>query len=303
MPQRTNDFQTMVTLITTLLRKDPTVVVTPSAMLPEKITGALREVDICVESDATGHKVVVGIECRAWKDPQSVEWVEAMRGKHQHLPTDVLVLVSKSGFTKNALKLAEFYGIKAITPGEMTPEFVGKVVGALSTGWIKVTSATPQGMRVWAQRPDGGVDVVEAFDETGALGIHAPDGSLLFDANELIRRTMPTFGMSNPQFREAIGNAPPGELSFEFTLDDPRQLEDGQHYFLLYNGAPVAITKLAIRGILTLEIAEAPLTHASYDGTNFSAGKAVFTDKVLHVVVTETEEGVTQVAMHSEPAN
>ena len=33
------------------------------------VTSKRREVDICEESDSTGHQVVVGIECRAWKRP------------------------------------------------------------------------------------------------------------------------------------------------------------------------------------------------------------------------------------------
>ncbi|SPM43624.1 hypothetical protein MNAB215_5850 [Mycobacterium numidiamassiliense] len=299
MPQRTNDFQTMVTLITTLLRKHRSVVVTPSAMLADDITGDLREVDICLESDATGQKVVVGIECRAWKKSQSVEWVEAMYGKHGHLPTDALVLVSQSGFTANALKVAEFYHIRAITPGQVTPELIGGVVGALNLGWLKVTNATPQGMRLWVQRPDGVVEFVEAFDATGTLSIYSPDGSMLFDANELIKRTMPNFGMNNPDFRKAIGDAAPGEMSFEFGLDVP--LHEGQPVCLLYEGTTIVpVVKMIITGSMTLDVAETPLTHGNYDGTNYSSGKAVFSDRVLHVVLAESDEGITQMVMHSE---
>ena len=115
-PARTNDFQELVTVLTEILGKDKT---TPSAMLPDlAVPGASREVDICAEGEVAGHKVLVGIECRASKRPQTVEWVEAMHGKHSHLPTSKLVLVSSSGFSRNALKLAEFLKVKAIAPGE-----------------------------------------------------------------------------------------------------------------------------------------------------------------------------------------
>jgi hypothetical protein len=45
----------------------------------------------------------VSIECRDRRRKQGVEWVEQMRGKHDRLPTNVLVLVSSSGFTRTAL--------------------------------------------------------------------------------------------------------------------------------------------------------------------------------------------------------
>ena len=80
--------------------------VTPSALLPElAIPGATREVDICIRSKVLGHEVLIGVECRmSGSRKQTVEWVEAMHGKHSHLPTNKVVLVSSTGFTKNALK-------------------------------------------------------------------------------------------------------------------------------------------------------------------------------------------------------
>jgi hypothetical protein len=77
---------------------------------PWVFSGQATEVDICAEGEIACHEVLLGIECRAWKRPQTIEWVEAMFGKRFHLPTSKLVLVSSSGFTANALKLAEFLG-------------------------------------------------------------------------------------------------------------------------------------------------------------------------------------------------
>ncbi len=118
----------MVSILTALLRKDPTATVTESAMLMGSVLNAPREVDICVQTDSSGHMIIVGIECSAWRKRQTVEWVEAMHGKHLHLPTDALVLVSSSGFTKAALLVAKSYNIRAITPTDVTPGFVGEIV-------------------------------------------------------------------------------------------------------------------------------------------------------------------------------
>jgi len=145
-PARTNDFQELVTALTQILGNDKTLA---PAMLPDRaIPGAVREVDICAEGEIAGHKVLLGIECRAWKRPQTAEWVEVMHGKHSHLPTSKLVLVSSSGFRPNALKLAEFLGIKAITPSEVKPGFVGEIVNNLDSVWMKRFDFTPEQMTI-----------------------------------------------------------------------------------------------------------------------------------------------------------
>jgi hypothetical protein len=75
-PARSNAFQEMVTLLTAVMCEDESMTVTPSAMLTDIVTGESREVDISVETEVAEHKVIVGIECRDWKRPQTVQWVE-----------------------------------------------------------------------------------------------------------------------------------------------------------------------------------------------------------------------------------
>jgi hypothetical protein len=143
-PRGTNDFQELITLLTQIIGKDVATRLyrhqqqqhrcTPSVELPSKVPGVRdREVDICAVGEVSGHKVVIGIECRASKRPLSIEWVERMYGKHRHLAIDKTVLVSSSGFTKGALVLAEFLNVEAITPGEVTPGFVGEIVNNLTS--------------------------------------------------------------------------------------------------------------------------------------------------------------------------
>jgi hypothetical protein len=65
--------------------------------------------------------VNVGIECRDWKRPQSVSWVEDVRGKHSDLPVNLTVLVSSSGFAKTALNKAKHYDLQAQSVRLLTP--------------------------------------------------------------------------------------------------------------------------------------------------------------------------------------
>jgi hypothetical protein len=83
--------------------------VTESAELIDRVTGEPREVDICIEGTVGGAPTIVCIECRAATRKADVTWVEAMTNTHNDLPTNVLILYSRSGFTKAAVDKAKFY--------------------------------------------------------------------------------------------------------------------------------------------------------------------------------------------------
>ena len=131
MPRRSNDFQRMVAILETILSEEATV--TESKMLTDQVFGVQREVDICVEGRMAGRPVTISIECRDHRRRQSVSWVEEMHAKHERLPTDVLVLVSSSGFSTQALATAESYGHHLVTPDAITPGFVGEIVNNVTT--------------------------------------------------------------------------------------------------------------------------------------------------------------------------
>lgn len=100
MPKRSNDFQRLLYAIQASFASDATV--TESGILIDKQTGAKTEVDIIVETVVNEFPVIISLEVRARKRPATVEWVREMLGKHSTLQTNKLILVSKSGFTKEA---------------------------------------------------------------------------------------------------------------------------------------------------------------------------------------------------------
>ncbi|VAW82377.1 hypothetical protein MNBD_GAMMA12-2256 [hydrothermal vent metagenome] len=116
MPKRSNKFQKLILLIEKSVKRDGAKVI-ESKELIDKSTGTKREVDIVVENTEGAHSFVVAIECtsiESSKKPRksTIEWVERMWGKHSSLSTDKLILVSEVGFTKPALKKAQFLGIE-----------------------------------------------------------------------------------------------------------------------------------------------------------------------------------------------
>lgn len=106
MPARTNQFQKLVYEIERQLAPLGAIV-EESAMLPERVTGELREVDILVSLDEGHHCVRIGIECQDRSRPATKQWVEAIAKKHEELGINKTVLISSSGFYASARRRAE----------------------------------------------------------------------------------------------------------------------------------------------------------------------------------------------------
>lgn len=107
MPVRSNPFQTMVRALQSAVQLGGTV--TESKLLTDKTTGLPREVDIVVDTAVGPYGLVLSFECISTRRRADVGWVEEMHAKHASLPTDKLFLVSKSGFSQQALQKARFH--------------------------------------------------------------------------------------------------------------------------------------------------------------------------------------------------
>lgn len=118
MPRRTNTFQQVIHAIEYSVAGNAKV--SESKELPSTIPRVKkdREVDIVIESEVAGHPIVVGVECTRTKRPANVEWVEHMAKKHEHLPTNMLVLVSGGGYSHDALAAAKHYKVEVLTVDE-----------------------------------------------------------------------------------------------------------------------------------------------------------------------------------------
>jgi hypothetical protein len=284
MPGRTNAFQQLVKLLVTILREGDSFKVTESAMVPSRIVKERREIDVCVEGERDGAPFLIGIECRAWKRAQSVGFVEEMYGKHSHLPTSELVLVSSSGFTPQALKLAEHYGIKAITPGEVTPGFVGRIVNNLDRVWVKKVDYAPTGTRFWGELP-GGERIPVDLDYNSEL--YFSDESTAPTALEFARRVLQNLGSNHPAIRDAVT----GETDFKVTTGSVLVNEKALCVKLVEtsSGATILapVVDALIVGRAAVEVVELPLTHGSYDGTDYSTGQAPLGGQMVRWAIVE----------------
>lgn len=99
---RSTPFHAIVRLVRQQLAQ-PGVTVTESKFLRDTVLGIEREVDIVVEGEFDGEPMVISIEVIERGRSATLSWVQEMIAKHRGLPTNRLLLVSKSGFTRNAL--------------------------------------------------------------------------------------------------------------------------------------------------------------------------------------------------------
>jgi hypothetical protein len=127
-----------------------------SALLADRRTGSLREVDVVIRSQVAGYPVMVSVEATAGGRRADVHWVEQMVAKHGYLATSQLVLVSDAGFTAEATRIAEAEGAVVMQPEDLTQaDPAGQVVGKLKSLWPKLLALTPERTRLRVQRPDG----------------------------------------------------------------------------------------------------------------------------------------------------
>jgi hypothetical protein len=140
MPKRSNDFQKLVYLIQHQLASNAKV--TESQFLLDRTTNVNREVDIVIEATVGDDLIVVSIECQGRSRVANVEWVEQMIAKHQTLPTNKLILVSQSGFTKSALQKAKALSVKTMT-----------LVEAIKADWKVMTDLDNILLGKWTIKP------------------------------------------------------------------------------------------------------------------------------------------------------
>jgi hypothetical protein len=118
-PKRTNDFQALIALVEGQLAASGVRVV-ESEMLADRLTGELREVDVCVHAIVSGKDVTLALVCRDHKRKADQIWIDTLRGKYANLPVDNVIAVARAGFANTARAAAEKARIQTLTLEEAT---------------------------------------------------------------------------------------------------------------------------------------------------------------------------------------
>ncbi len=298
MPKRTNTFQAVMFMIKNHIAADATV--TESKELTDLVSGEGREVDVVIEANVAGHTVLVGLECRDWKRPQTVSWVEEMHAKHERLPTDRLVLVSKSGFTEGARAKAASYGIETVVPEDLTEEQAGDIARRARMVYTKLNLQAVE-VLAWVSATETGKG--EAF-------LTQPDHDVFIESGELIAPMMTIvqalMQAAQAGFGEMIFDAPEDTKGFEVKAEPPVvNIGDPPvpHKLYMQKIDPELhlrqVERMVVKGTARITRTEFPLRRGQLQDTVYSWGKATVEGKPTVVVTTKNAEGSTTVSMQA----
>lgn len=103
------------------------IVVSPDR-IRSKITGRFREVDASIRAKVGTSEVLVTIECRRRGYRQDVTWIEQLATKKQAIGASRTIAVSSSGFSPEAIAVAQHYGIDLRELAEVSAEEINQMM-------------------------------------------------------------------------------------------------------------------------------------------------------------------------------
>ncbi len=291
MPKRSNEFQKLVYLVKKQMAGSATV--TESKLLVDRLTGTEREVDVCIEGPMGGHDLVIGIECRDHTRRADVTWVESMKAKHERLPTNALVLASRSGFTGEALRIAKLSGIETLSLQGMDEDTVDRVFGECGSLWAKEFTLSPTKvvLRVTAVG-DLPAENVTVFPDNL---IHSTEGAVIGTVREYLDTVLRL-----PVVGEQVGRQAADEyVAFVIEWESPKDK----------NGGSLCLTKLEptllrpielvrVKGTFTCRTSEFRLRHGRLGTVSVAWSTGTLHGKDSILVASKTAAGEQLLTLH-----
>ncbi len=291
MPKRTNDFQRLVYLVRVNLSAGAKV--TESKMLRDRITKRTREVDVCIEGQVGGQPVMICVECRDHKHPADVTWVEAIKGKHERLPTNALLLASRSGFTPEARRVAAAYSIETFALEDIESADYPSLLNAKSTLWTKSVTITPT--KVLAKVPATGTLLGEAVVLVTDNLFYSADGKEICPANALIDMVLKSDLARDGLLPEGTED----HKWFELRWEPPSDL-DGKPIFLkkLVPETLRRIESIQITGPCQFKITPFGLRRGLLGDIHIAWGKTEIEGQSAMVVATRDSLGIERLSVN-----
>jgi hypothetical protein len=291
--QRSTEFQRLVYLV----KKHAAVgsAVTDSQYLLDS-KSRKREVDVCIVSSVDGIPVLICIECNEKKRAADVGWVEQMKGKHDRLPTNILLLYSRYGFTEGAKEAARDLRKHIVALEILDENSTERLFGGASTLLFKTSSQTPTlvviGFAATRDLPTQQVSLpIEVFNDIAIFnqsGQEISNGGTL--VNQLLRSPKALleflrigedhhkkFNFHTTSVTEGLANNP----IFLQQADRDRQLLR-------------QIDSLTISGDAAVQTSPLPLKHGKLEDTTVAWGTTPYEGKQAQLVVSQDKTGDTK---------
>jgi hypothetical protein len=292
MPKRTNDFQRLVYLVRVNLAAGATV--TESKMLADLVTKHKREVDVCIEGHVGGDPVIVCVECRDSKRVTDVTWVNAMKGKHERLPTSLLILASRRGFTAKAREVATSYGIKTFSLEEVDQVDFPALLKSSSSLWTKSVTVSASKVLVRVRATTSLAE--EAVRVTPTNLVYSSDGKELGQIGELVEMMLNSGLARDHLLREGMED----HAWFQLVWDRPRDTTLGNPLFMkqIDPDGFREIESIQITGPCKFEITQFGLRRGKLGDVHLAWGKTEILGRDTVVVATKDAAGVEKLSIN-----
>jgi hypothetical protein len=265
MPKRSTPLQAIVRLVREHFAQ-PGVTVTESKMLRDAVLGIECEVDIVIEGEFDREPMVISIEVIERGRPATLEWVRGMLRKHRDLPTNRLLLVSKSGFTRNALAAV---ALEADRVQALVPEVIEVEGDALANRrFLDTIRYQATGCRLHIRVGETEWQAVEGEPLTE---IYAPDGTLEWLLCNLVTFFIETVGRETLPL-EAARKQPETDPWMPFSLGVGTG-NIGYHIRSSDTGVLCPVEKVEILGDFTVSQDEILLTSTKLGGRVYGAAE------------------------------
>jgi len=289
MPRRTNEFQQLIAIIQSHL--DPGAVVEESVLLDDRLTNTKREVDVCVRGRLAGQAVVISIECRDRGRQVDVSWVDEMNCKHSRLPTNLLVLVSHSGFTQEAVRIADIHGIRHVVFHDVDAAASERLFPELQSLWGKTWTLEIDRVSITVELSESlSSETVRVYPDTA---LFLDDGRLIGSAAEIANALV-----NHESFQIHLGSRALPEHKF-VELGWNRVAFDGKRV-CLQKLEPLVfrpVERFRLIAKCSITVNEVPLRHGRYESVRVAWGKVTMLGNEMMVVATDEAESGTQVSM------
>ena len=168
---------------------DPNSKVTHNEKIVDKV-GIARQCDVVVRGALGGRQVLGIIEARDHAKRTGLSQVEAFAKKCENLNANLRVIVSRSGFTPNALKLAEREGVGCLSLAPNGDPSVGFALGSYWYGRV----------RTWRIIRVGATPIPEGFDPTQGLM-----EDILFEGRPIVNWFFRELVTKHQEFEDPVG--------------------------------------------------------------------------------------------------
>lgn len=220
-----------------------------------------------------------------------------MHAKHERLPTNLVILVSSSGFTGSAIAKANTYGIKTIAPTRSYSDLAAEVAASLGVtmklwnvtdmSWTMTVNGLPV---EWHDRNPHGV-----VPDDGQTAFYKSDGSALVGANEFCGAALGQHAMAHPEWVMS-------DTEREFELETPQMCGPMWHGELLHaywtvdgeQPVLVPVATIVVKGsvtVVTHAVTVRPSGEIVYDGNSYLTGTAPMEDGQQAQIVVADPQG------------